>query len=105
MNQIDKMSVAAREAVSSLHEIIWAADPENDSLDGLVGHISHFTGQFFGATSINCEVVAPEHIPVRHLPAVVRHNLFLALKEALNNTAKHANATQGFDPDFPGAAE
>jgi signal transduction histidine kinase len=83
MKQIDQRSESAREAVTSLHEIIWAADPENDSLDGLIGHISHFTGQFFCTTSINCEVVAPEHIPVRHLPAVVRHN-----------AAKHANATR-----------
>ena len=92
--QIEQMSASAREAVSSLHEIIWAADPENDSLDGLIAHISHFAGEFFGRSGIACEVVAPEHIPVRHIPAVVRHNLFLALKEAINNSAKHAGATR-----------
>jgi ligand-binding sensor domain-containing protein len=92
--QIEKMSASAREAVSSLQEIIWAADPENDSLEGMVGHLSHYATEFFGVSGINCEVVAPEHIPDRQIPAVVRHNLFLAMKEAINNSAKHAHATR-----------
>ncbi len=92
--QIEQMSAAAREAVSSLHEIIWSADPENDSLEGLVGHISHYAGEFFSASAISCEVLAAEPLPTRRISAAVRHNLFLAVKEAINNAAKHANATK-----------
>jgi signal transduction histidine kinase len=92
--QIEQMSASAREAVSSLQEIIWAADPENDSLEGLAGHISQYAEEFLRAAGIACEVVAPEHIPARQIPAVLRHNLFLAVKESLNNAAKHANASR-----------
>ena len=92
--QIEQMSASAREAVSSLHEIIWAADPESDSLEGLLGHISHYTGEFLSASAITFEVIAPDQIPDRHISAVIRHNLFLAIKEAINNAAKHANATR-----------
>lgn len=91
---IDQMSISAREAVSSLREIIWSADPKNDSLEGLVGHISHYAEEFFNACLIRCEVVAPEHLPSRHISAAIRHNLFLAIKEAINNAAKHAGATR-----------
>jgi signal transduction histidine kinase/ligand-binding sensor domain-containing protein len=90
--QIEQMSASAREAVSSLQEIIWAADPENDSLEGLIGHISHFAGEFLNATTINCEVLAPEEVPYVQISAALRHNLFLAIKEAVNNAAKHARA-------------
>jgi ligand-binding sensor domain-containing protein/two-component sensor histidine kinase len=91
--QIEEMSAAAREAVSSLHEIIWAADPKNDSLEGLIGQISHHAEEFFNACGIRCEVVVPDQIAVFHIPARVRHNLFLAVKESINNAAKHARAT------------
>jgi signal transduction histidine kinase len=77
-----------------LHEIIWAADPKNDSLEGLIGHISHYAEEFFNACAIRCEVMAPENIPIRHISAGLRHNLFLAVKEAVNNAAKHAKATR-----------
>ncbi|HWD92630.1 MAG TPA: two-component regulator propeller domain-containing protein [Verrucomicrobiae bacterium] len=92
--QIERMSASAREAVSSLQEIIWAADPENDTLEGLVGHISHFVEEFFRMSGINGEVSAPERIADQKIPAMVRHNLYLAVKEAINNSAKHANATR-----------
>jgi signal transduction histidine kinase len=36
----------------------------------------------------------PAALPVLHLPAELRYNLFLALKEALNNVVKHARATE-----------
>jgi signal transduction histidine kinase len=36
----------------------------------------------------------PLLIPELQLPADVRHNLFLACKEALNNIQKHAQATE-----------
>jgi signal transduction histidine kinase len=88
---IDQMSAAAREAVSSLHEIIWAADPQNDSLEGLLGHIGHYAEEFFNACGIRSEVITPKFIPGHHISARVRHDLFLAVKEAMNNAAKHAN--------------
>ena len=92
--QIERMSVSAREAVSSLQEIIWAADPENDTLEGLVGHISHFAAEFFRVSGVNGEIFTPQQIPNQNIPAMVRHNLYLAVKEAINNSAKHANATR-----------
>ena len=91
--QIEQMSESAREAVSSLHEIVWAADPLNDSTEGLVGHISHQVGELFGNSAIHYEVIVPENLPLLHLSANVRHNLFLATMEAANNAAKHSQAT------------
>ena len=92
--QIEQMSASARDAVSSLHAIVWAVDPLNDSLEALVALISHQVGELFGNSSIRCQIVVPEKIPLLHLSANVRHNLFLAVMEAANNAAKHAHATQ-----------
>lgn len=92
--QIDQMSASAREAVSSLHAIVWAVDPLNDSLDGLIGLLSHRASELFGNSSIRCEIIVPDSPPPVHLSANVRHNLFLAVMEAANNAAKHSAATR-----------
>jgi len=60
----------------------------------LVGHISHFVAEFFRISEVSCEVFTPPHIPDQNIPAVMRHNLYLAVKEAINNSAKHAHATR-----------
>src|SRR5262249_12320425 len=36
----------------------------------------------------------PDHLPNRHITPEARHNLFLVVKEALNNIARHAQATE-----------
>ena len=92
--QIEKMSRTARELVLSLDEIVWAVDPENDSLDNLANYICRHASEFFENSSIICQFVIPSELPNRRLATDVRHNVFLAVKEALNNVLKHSEATR-----------
>jgi signal transduction histidine kinase/ligand-binding sensor domain-containing protein len=92
--QLEQMAASARKAVSSLHEIVWAVDPANDSLEGLVALIGQQVGELFASTPVQCEVIEPENIPALHLSAGLRHNLFLAVMEAANNAAKHSRASK-----------
>lgn len=92
--QIEKMSQTARELVSSLDEIVWAVDPGNDSLENLASYIYRFASEFFENTPVRCQFSVPTKLPVIRIATDVRHNLFLAVKEVLNNTLKHAAATR-----------
>jgi len=89
---IAKMSETARELVLSLDQIVWAVDPENDSLESLANYICRYASDFFENSPIYCKFSIPRELPRCHLPTEVRHNLFLAVKEALNNTLKHSGA-------------
>jgi len=91
---IGKMSAAAGEVVHTLDEIVWAVDPENDTLDDLGTYICRFAQEFFLETPVRCRLEVPPLLPPIPLPSEVRHNLFLAVKEALNNLLKHAGATE-----------
>jgi signal transduction histidine kinase/ligand-binding sensor domain-containing protein len=84
----------AREMVIALDEIVWAVNPKNDTLAGLVNYLGHFAEEFFRASNIRLRLDLPPQLPPIPLAAETRHNLFLAFKEALNNAARHSGATQ-----------
>jgi ligand-binding sensor domain-containing protein/signal transduction histidine kinase len=91
---ISKIVSSARLTVQSLDEIVWAVNPENDTLNGLLEYIGHFANEFFEDTDVNCRLELPVEFPAFSLPAETRHNLFLVVKEALHNALKHSGATE-----------
>ena len=89
-----KIAATALETVRSLDEIVWAVNPRHDTLDSLVEYISHYADEFFEGTNVACRLELPiELVPVP-LTAEVRHNVFLVVKEALNNLLKHSRASE-----------
>jgi signal transduction histidine kinase len=89
---IAKMAETARELVLSLDQIVWAVDPENDSLESLANYICRHASDFFENSPIQCKFSIPRELPACHLSTEVRHHIFLAVKEALNNALKHSGA-------------
>ncbi len=91
---ITKIAGTARRGVKSLEEIVWAVNPRNDTLAHLLDYVGQFAVDFLRAGDIRCRIDFPEQPPARNLPAEVRHNVFLAVKEALNNIVKHSRASE-----------
>ena len=90
---LDRMSGAAREVIKGLEEIVWTVNPKHDSLDDLATYLTRYAQEVFQGSAIACTLDIPLHLPAMPLSADVRHNLFLAVKEALNNIVKHAAAS------------
>jgi ligand-binding sensor domain-containing protein/signal transduction histidine kinase len=89
-----RISSSVRQVVQSLDEIVWAANPANDTLSSFVDYIGHFTAGFLQTANLRCRLDLPDVLPDRPLAPEVRHNLFLVLKEALNNSVRHAQASE-----------
>jgi ligand-binding sensor domain-containing protein/signal transduction histidine kinase len=87
-----QISATAREGMQSLDATVWAINPRNDTLPYLIDYIGQFAVDFLQATEIRCHLDLPDHPPARAISAEVRHNLFLAVKEALNNIVRHSGA-------------
>ncbi len=90
----EQIGRAARELVQSMDETVWAINPENDNLPRLAGYIFQYAEKFFSGTPLRCRFDSPDDLPAHTLTAEARHHLFLATKEAMNNVARHAAATQ-----------
>jgi signal transduction histidine kinase len=84
----------SQEMVQAMDETVWVVNPRNDTLTHLAHYIIHYAEEFFQPTNIRRRLKMPEDLPALPLPADARHNIFMAVKEALNNTVKHAGASE-----------
>jgi signal transduction histidine kinase/ligand-binding sensor domain-containing protein len=92
--EVDHIYLTARELTRAMDEIVWAVNPRHDTLDSLVTYLGRFAQQFLSAAGIRCRLDVPVNLPAWALTSEVRHNVFLAFKEALHNVLQHARATE-----------
>ena len=92
--EIRSMSDDSREVLQSLDEIVWAVNPQMDSLEHLASYIGQYAREYFRRTGIECELEVPGRLPAQPLSSQSRHHMFLAVHEALANILKHSGATR-----------
>jgi alpha-galactosidase len=90
--KLDDLAIAetARHVVQAMDEIVWTVNPRNDTLESLAEYIVHFTEDFLRHAGIPYDLDVALVLPDMILSAEMRHNIFMAIKEALNNAVKHA---------------
>ena len=94
LKNLDQICTTARQLTRALDEIVWAVDPQHDTLDSLASYLGILIHEQTADSGIRCRLDFPLHLPVWPVTAEVRHNLFLAFKEALHNVVKHSGATE-----------
>lgn len=90
--RLQKITQTAREAVRDMDEIVWAVNPRNDTVENLANYLCQFAREHFEDSPTTLSLDVPPNLPDSPLSAEVRHNLFLIVKETLNNALKHAKA-------------
>jgi signal transduction histidine kinase len=89
-----RVTTLIRSLVAKLDEVVWAVDPTMDNTVSLANYLTGFAEEFLDAARVVCRVRISSPIPDWPLPAHVRHQLFLAVKEALNNAVRHGEARE-----------
>ncbi len=92
--EMRSISDDSREVLQSLDEIVWAVNPQKDSLEHLVSYIGQYAMDYFRRTNIECDLEVPTWLPAQHFSSQARHHIFLVVQEALANILKHAGATR-----------
>jgi signal transduction histidine kinase len=92
--QLREIAVTAREMVEAMDATVWAVNPRNDTFNHLANYLVHYAEEFFRHSDVVCRLDLPTELPDWPVSAEVRHNLFLVVKEALNNVARHAAASE-----------
>jgi signal transduction histidine kinase len=89
-----QISQTARETSRALDEIVWAANPQNDTLEGLVNYACKYAQDYLALAGLRYRLEVPANLPAAVIPPDLRHNVFLAFKESVNNVVKHARASE-----------
>lgn len=92
--EIDKISSSSNELLNKMNAIIWSMSSSNDSLGNLTAYIRSYALEYFEGTGIDCRITIPEELPNIEVIGEIRRNVFLVVKEALNNILKHSKATK-----------
>ena len=95
----ERMSLQSKEIITGMREIIWSSNPANDNLKSMLGFMRQYIDRFFDGTTIRPVVNFPQDIGEVSLHPEVRRNLFLILKESLNNAVKYSDSDR-IDIDF-----
>ncbi len=91
--RLEELTATARDAVGALDEAVWAVNPRNDTLQNLADYLCHAASSYLRPLDIRLRQHVPDAWPEHEVGAQKRHQLLLALKEALQNVVKHARAT------------
>lgn len=94
MPEIEKISSSANELLNSMNTIIWAMSSSNDSLENMIAYIRSYALEYFENSGISCKVDIAEGIPNIEVSGAIRKNVFMVVKESLNNILKHSKATE-----------
>ncbi len=82
----------SRKSVDSMRDIVWAINPNRDSLNDLVKKMRQFAEENLVEKNIKLIFNAPSQ--KLKLSMDTRRELYLIFKEAVNNAAKYSNCSQ-----------
>lgn len=85
------ISEKARYLIDNMSDIVWVVNPKRDSLNDLILRLKDYYADLFSAMNISFKTTYPEDIEDLKLPMEFKQNLYLLLKEAINNAIKHSN--------------
>lgn len=92
--EIEKISSSADELINKMNTIIWTMSSSNDTLGNLVSYIRSYALEYLEDKGIDCQISIDNKHPNIPVPGAARRNVFMIVKETLNNILKHAKASK-----------
>lgn len=88
---VGDIGASARALIDATSDIVWATDPRKDDLGSLLARLRAFAGDVLDAKGIGWSLDAPPEPARVPLDPDARRHLFLVVKEAITNAARHAD--------------
>lgn len=90
--RLSEISSKARDAMQSISDIIWSVNPTNETLEKLIQRIIHYASETLEAIGAEFKINTTGDLSSFNIPVEQRKDLYLILKEILNNIAKYSHA-------------
>lgn len=90
---LEKISNLSREVIGTMSDIVWSIDTRNDAWYHLIDRMREYVLEFGSLKNVEVDFKF-DHIPEnKKMDQVLRQNLYLIFKEAVNNAIKYAEAS------------
>jgi len=87
------ISERTQRLMRNMSDIVWSVDPEKDTMEELLVRMREFGAAVLEPKGITYRFASARELGIA-LPPAMKSNLYLIFKEAVNNAAKHAQATE-----------
>jgi signal transduction histidine kinase/ligand-binding sensor domain-containing protein len=94
LQTVRRIGSRARALTHEMDEVVWAINPRTDTLESLATYLNDFAQERLALAGIRCRLNTPVELPNLELSSEVRHSLYRAAKEALNNAIKYSGASE-----------
>ncbi len=92
--RIEGMVERAQRMTKALDEIVWTVNPANDSLSSTANYLCSRAQESLVTGGIRCRLDVADDLPATTVDSELRHNLLMAVNEAIHNVLKHSKATE-----------
>lgn len=90
---VESIAASTLHTIKQMNDILWSVNTSNDTTASLLAHINRFAGDFLQQAGISYTFLDHATQTDAPLTGIVRRNVYLVVKEALNNAVKHASCT------------
>jgi signal transduction histidine kinase len=90
---MEGISANSKNLVQKMNEIVWTLNVKNDSLQGTIAYIRQYVVHTLDELEISVKANVAKDIPNVNIEGKNRRELFLIIKEIVNNILKHSKAT------------
>lgn len=93
---LEKITEQSLQIQQDMSDIVWTIRPDNDKIENMVVRMREYLSHTLEPKNIAIDFDADERVMKESLTMQQRKEFFLIFKEAINNTAKHADCRQVF---------
>ncbi len=86
-----KIKESSKAMLENMQDIVWAINPENDTLSQVLARMKEFAGELCEAAGIDYVFETDGDLETVKLTVHKRKDLYLVFKEALNNAVKYSS--------------
>lgn len=92
----ESVKETAKKLIENMRDLIWALNPDNTTIANLLARMREYATDYLEDYPIELHNIFPENLPQTPITKETNRELFMVVKESLNNIVKHSKATEVF---------
>jgi signal transduction histidine kinase len=94
LNSLDLITTGAVEMVNNINEVVWTVNPKYDNVEQMLERLKEYAFSMAQTKNILVQLEVTENIKDIKLTMESRRNIYLIMKEAINNAVKYAECNR-----------